>query len=1064
MTSLPNDDFYPFINFDTLAFDPTKLPDYMSTIGSKFFSELYYPEVFEYLVENDFILPKEKCLRPDEYKQNMRKLIARYKERNNEGCPENVVFTRMVPDNKSGFSRWRQKNFLAVECGKEGRKFANVPLAGLQSVYRSTVQKHCGYTNLDAISCHPSLILHLMKRAPTHFAKIDVMWLEQFLSNKEERFKQWAEELTDNELLKMCPGTRRAVSPLDVKLIVNSLCYFGHLPTRIHELTKGEKRTALIGDNNELYEGVVAITPCAVKSKVPKGLETLSRLLDTALNTIVNANVNRKWEFLDETQIRRRVEKNANTKSKKNGPLGHSTHAVSVEEKAKKSLVSALLQSMEHYAIYRIFYEDLPAQGFYWAHDMSWEWDGCSVRLHDALRAKELEERANSFYEASGLRFKIKEYDVAVDDPFVLNFFTSKPQPMPYDEVVRLAKEVVNTHVRPSASPDESSGKRRRVVPSESGEGFAAVDARFAQECVFLEQLHQYVVLKQPDPYGRRLWSAPFSNERLLFSHFKEWTFEETVVSKDGETNVEVKSFIEEKLKKSNTTPFRKLNDLTWLPRKDTPVVGIDLNTFGGLMFDGFVSGPEDPNWNDDAIKVLQKQLCETFELHDGETRNEEGFAPGAVLFIDSWTALANHPEQKLGFMIFLYSAEGGGKTRLLEFLANCFGREYLTTAKSNLADITGQFNGHLERKLIINIPEPEEGLNEATLRAVMNLVTDQSVSTERKRIQKENDAINYVHPYACINKLSTAFDNGDILQRRWRIVHMNQALKDDVAHCQKMDNYHRADKIFENRYALASLFWWIKNRNMTVRFNALPDAPVLVKAAENREAPAVMFFKWLKRKLITDKVKCIRYEVNATKAIGVKDVCYTTDHLWKMYEAWFQATYEKVPKMVLGTATSFTSQFGKVASIYIAPETGVDIHPEISKFIRKDRVDLRGIENGRKVAYIFDLIKLLNDEVLEGGELVVKRDPQSSSCGYHDTFIKTTEMKEGREVKEYSPLVDLIEMTDNLARDQFKTSVSDLKLANGVPHRAYKHETVSLTIEGINLPHNCRNFSAIFD
>jgi hypothetical protein len=106
---------------------------------------------------------------------------------------------------------------------------------------------------------------------------------------------------------------------------------------------------------------------------------------------------------------------------------------------------------MEHCAIHRIFFEVLPEEGFYSVHDMCWEWDGCSVKLFDRDQEGAMIQMANSFEEFSGLRFDIKEYDRAVDESWVQDFFQANvPEALSSEEVGACAKKLVLAHSPPS--------------------------------------------------------------------------------------------------------------------------------------------------------------------------------------------------------------------------------------------------------------------------------------------------------------------------------------------------------------------------------------------------------------------------------------------------------------------------------------------------------------------------------------------------------------------------------------------------------------------------------------
>lgn len=1028
------DEFYPFIDFESHHVDPSRQDKaMMEQIQRVPLFCPYHPEVFKTV--------------SDMFENNLSGAVKHYSARNVEFPDEQMVLDRLLPDRKNPMGRFRTCSLIKEET--LGKVSAHLPIATMKRTYSHAVLSQYGYIDVDIKCCRPSLFNNFIQRS-SWYDEDDRKNMKDFFKKRDVIFKNVAEEMSAPKRTEDDP--RAAVSEEDVKDLFTACCNGADLQGRIDSLRDGRKQKSVWNDSIKCFEHVavddqkrrVRDYDDFARAENFLHFKVVIDLMEKVNTNLIKANMDRIGHFIDvdaKTQKRQREWEDQDRPA--------ASLRAWLTKKIEAAMVNAIGFGMEAHVIGRVLFASEDVLSRYNNFTPVYSFDGAAVQLNDDVETEDFMNVVNEVAEPYGVTFKHKPWNPVLAGLEIEQF---ADLPTTQEEAVELLMDlfqrfkdkISKKRLREIEGGNSLSKKRKEDRdPTQCAECFDDVDAKFAMECIYLENQQKYVVKLQPDQYGRRLWSAPFSSERKLMSHFKEWVYDENVP----------RSFIQAKLEPSNTSPFRKLKDVIWFPCKNTPVVGNDLNIFNGFIFDGYVSGPEDPNWNDDAIEVLKKQLRETFELEEGESVNEEGFSPNALIFLDSWTALATHPEQKLGFMIFLHGTEGSGKTKLLEFLVNCFGREYLTTAKSDMGDITGRFNGQVDRKLILNIPEPAAGIKEETLRAIMNLVTDQSVSTEHKGVQKGNDAINYVHLYACINNLNSAFDNGDILQRRWRVIRMNQALKDDRAHCDKVNNYHAADKVFENRYALASLFWWLQNRTMTVNFNTIPDAPRMVKAAEARETPAVLFFQWLKRKLITGKVKGLVYKVDGDTASGRREVCYTPEHLWKMYEAWYKANYESNPTMLakVGTAAAFNSQFTKVASVYTAQDNGVaDPHPEILKFIRREQVDLRSVGGGRKTAYIFDIIELLN-EVLAGRQLVIKCHHRESVRGFNDTYIKTMEAVNGQEVAKYSKLDAFIEEADTMAQDQFKKSVTDLYLADGVPHSMYVARTVTLPAEALS-------------
>jgi hypothetical protein len=89
-------------------------------------------------------------------------------------------------------------------------------------------------------------------------------------------------------------------------------------------------------------------------------------------------------------------------------------------------------------------------------------------------------------------------------------------------------------------------------------------------------------------------------------------------------------------------------------------------------------------------------------------------------------------PQEKPGCAIVLKStAEGSGKSMLLEFLRSIFGRHAFTASKAD--HLTGRFNGHLEEVIIFGVEEAIWAGNPAANSVLKDLITAEHIAVERK-------------------------------------------------------------------------------------------------------------------------------------------------------------------------------------------------------------------------------------------------------------------------------------------------------------------------------------------
>jgi hypothetical protein len=99
-------------------------------------------------------------------------------------------------------------------------------------------------------------------------------------------------------------------------------------------------------------------------------------------------------------------------------------------------------------------------------------------------------------------------------------------------------------------------------------------------------------------------------------------------------------------------------------------------------------------------------------------------------------------PQEKPGCAIVLKStAEGSGKSMLLDFLRTIFGRHAFTASKAD--HLTGRFNGHLEEVIIFGVEEAIWAGNPAANSVLKDLITAEQIAVERKG-QDTKTASNY--------------------------------------------------------------------------------------------------------------------------------------------------------------------------------------------------------------------------------------------------------------------------------------------------------------------------------
>jgi Family of unknown function (DUF5906) len=152
---------------------------------------------------------------------------------------------------------------------------------------------------------------------------------------------------------------------------------------------------------------------------------------------------------------------------------------------------------------------------------------------------------------------------------------------------------------------------------------------------------------------------------------------------------------------------------------------------YSKVTFDPRDTDPSHYNlWRDFSVKPDASKSCEKILAHIRDVicgRNEEYFR-----WVIGWLAhIVQRPWEKPGVSLVLRGPEGAGKG----FFANCIGRlcpsHYLVISQSS--QLTGRFNAHLQRALLVFVDEAFWAGDKSGEGALKHLVTDPELLIEGK-------------------------------------------------------------------------------------------------------------------------------------------------------------------------------------------------------------------------------------------------------------------------------------------------------------------------------------------
>ncbi len=426
VTAPEGTDYYPFISCETHAMDVTKLPP--NRLGDRFFQEPYYPGLLREAIERGVCRVDGTEKQQEEHKKCLLTLCDSYERRQPEAINGNIALNCMGCDNGAlGTGRWRLKNPNVVKRGLA--RTSNITLPSLPHAVRNTIQKRCGYVNIDVKACHPSLLFHLMSHS-SKYRREDVEFFRDWLDNRKRYFDEDIAELSPRAKV---PSGKRTMSKDDIKKVYTAMCYGGSASGLLAEMQQGMVTVSVYNaETGRFDKKKVKRTPVFIdrKYKDTAGTERMARLQNTIakiLDNVYEANKDHSEKLLSLEDQKRRARKKKDRKGKADEELTDEE----VDLQVKRGIMSTVLLCMEHYVVSRQVYEMVcGTEGLAWLSQADHEWDGASLRLRPGVDVDRVLDALNRGQADTGVEFACKEYEDTIEEEWVDKYFAQPWTPL----------------------------------------------------------------------------------------------------------------------------------------------------------------------------------------------------------------------------------------------------------------------------------------------------------------------------------------------------------------------------------------------------------------------------------------------------------------------------------------------------------------------------------------------------------------------------------------------------------------------------------------------------------
>lgn len=373
---------------------------------------------------------------------------------------------------------------------------------------------------------------------------------------------------------------------------------------------------------------------------------------------------------------------------------------------------------------------------------------------------------------------------------------------------------------------DNIKDKIHEMQAEESKNDYPSTLERFKKVHAFINQGTFFLQKIGATAEGLDLWSRP-KNKTDFLTCFDTWKCTEMVANKQGEMVATDVAF-KKKWAACHYQDRQDYNDMKFVPRPLICPPGT-FNSFRGLRFDNYPTSALHEEDDDTLWKLLLQHISEMIPpLEDWDKKDEDGafitteigglkFGKDARCLLDAFASIVQSPADKIELMFFLYGPAGCGKSMLLDVFVNTIGEHISLVSRSDMANVVGDFNGGIDDKLVITVPELQ-GIDPKRIRELMEIINGKRVSTNTKGIQSF-DSTNSYHTLFCgINELSAVPSAKKEWVRRSALMYCSDRwCADDDEHNIELDKYAKDPSYCVSHFAY--LFEKLKTHTVVTNF-----------------------------------------------------------------------------------------------------------------------------------------------------------------------------------------------------------------------------------------------------